>query len=1495
MLKIEYFSNSYRVMIMKKPLHFLAIFVEYVLSFMAQVSVFILKFSFKLDEKLPIKYFYAILIQQINKLPEYTKLIIIIMIFVFAFIYYFIYTKFSFENKYIFNIIAINIFEIIIFRCLFIFILHILLSIKGVAGIIMIVISIPIIFLIMKNFTFNHLYYFSPHFINYPYDYYSSSNDLFHIIEKIFISISLQSSISTLNEFLFIFCYILQICNLFFSIYIFYYKSYYIMSNILLDKLRFSLVASSVINTTILILLGNKNYLSYTFLLITMNILLAVIVLILIFYNPYSYAYFSTDDSIENLYFYYYIIDHLRNDSFILEEKLREHLIKCHKCNLCHNLKKYLSKKKCYKMIYKILFNKVGVLEQTLNEIIHTVLIKGKEALKNNSFYLINLMYCYHININKQNYVLSLNLKLIFEIINLENKNILENHLLSTEQITLINDFLSKADHILDKIKLILTETILKEKVNHFFSLYEKIFELKSKKFRNKLYYNKNEGIINFFKYISICSMIYEEIFNVSLSNGGISLKENQIFLDDISNKNGIILNQIIINLDLLNFENKIIYITGELAKYKGKALCQLFPNIFKSQQLSIMKNKIMNSKFLTSINKDKDFFQNSMTNRGTKVEDQYICLELLIYDQVNSKKNFVMITLRLNLIFPLNISKKILLTGFYSIDNKIIITLDKSTKESKRELVLNSDEKKYESEIRNFSSNEIELIKYKKNDKYYNGKKLLFVTKFYVNPNCYNVYSIFRTEKQLTYKMDKIFDGIQKNNNLYDLESKNNLYAGGESVTHNFNFTVQSQTTSTFNQITSDAQNFKKRDKGGKKDNKKTHYFKYYQIGLLILTVAILLSQIILHITFKNSVIHMNDQNSAVTLLKNYYGIYNNLLTSTLSIVNITNIPNSNQDMSIIKYFELRILPKKEGRPWDLQTFLFRQNQNLCNPLGSVREKILSFLSSKNDKTLKSYVDSEITNIFITQNITERGTKLFAYKKNNSFIDVLNFMTSGFVVLTSDDKALKESIYIVNSTKVNDNWIVSEEPFKNVNSKEQLTQYQIQYYFLVLNYQRFLQKLDEISIKLLTNASNTVLSILSSIKSIIIIILIAYLILQVIIYFYVQAYYKILAGLLNDIEKKLNLKNEEITVREMFLQKIDKLKIIISLYKQDIYQAIVDLNFIYDNYKKFIEEKNKEMAKYLKREKFLYEKTFTGDEKLKNEIQRNISSIKQNRLYLYFIVFCCLISVIITIAIYLIWNSYESIYTRIFYLIESHGNLANDAYKIVNYYQLMLYTSATLEDINRYEGLDTSKGEDLFEKLYTDLEDLYESRKYMENLKKYNLDNIDKYFNHTCISFYDELYKTTTALKNNPNSQFYKPLFIQVCESANIFKSRNYKHIFSMLFEMVQIGINQINDHTYKGLMAHIKSEHYAKITSVFLFVYYYTFEILSYRVQRQSFEELSALIDSYLVIGFLIYYISSFIFILIVILVYIYKFNRNYHQLHEMKKVFKICNKRE
>ena len=90
--------------------------------------------------------------------------------------------------------------------------------------------------------------------------------------------------------------------------------------------------------------------------------------------------------------------------------------------------------------------------------------------------------------------------------------------------------------------------------------------------------------------------MIYEEIFNVIISNTREPIKDNQVLLDNLSNADYHDLNQMIIQLDLLHFENKIIYLLGELPKYKDKPFCQLFPNVFRKKQLSIIKIKILDS-----------------------------------------------------------------------------------------------------------------------------------------------------------------------------------------------------------------------------------------------------------------------------------------------------------------------------------------------------------------------------------------------------------------------------------------------------------------------------------------------------------------------------------------------------------------------------------------------------------------------------------------------------------------------------------------------------------------------------------------------------------------------------------------------------------------------------------------------------------------------------------------------------------------------------------
>ena len=186
--------------------------------------------------------------------------------------------------------------------------------------------------------------------------------------------------------------------SFFYSAYIFNFKSYYIMSNIFLNKARFSFIASTVLINVIMIFLGINNIKNVSFFIYGMNIYIICFIIIQIFYNPYNYIYFDSDENIENIYFYFYIIDHIKNKDFILEEKIEKHISACRSCDLCLKVKKYLSNKFDYKKVFKIIYKNNCAFSKIMNDIIHSVLVNGKQSLKNNSYFLI-------IKLKYENYI----------------------------------------------------------------------------------------------------------------------------------------------------------------------------------------------------------------------------------------------------------------------------------------------------------------------------------------------------------------------------------------------------------------------------------------------------------------------------------------------------------------------------------------------------------------------------------------------------------------------------------------------------------------------------------------------------------------------------------------------------------------------------------------------------------------------------------------------------------------------------------------------------------------------------------------------------------------------------------------------------------------------------------------------------------------------------------------------------------------------------------
>ena len=501
--------------------------------------------------------------------------------------------------------------------------------------------------------------------------------------------------------------------------------------------------------------------------------------------------------------------------------------------------------------------------------------------------------------------------------------------------------------------------------------------------------------------------------------------------------------------------------------------------------------------------------------------------------------------------------------------------------------------------------------------------------------------------------------------------------------------------------------------------------------------------------------------------------------------------------------------------------------------------------------------------------------------------------MTTGFLVMSSNFGYFFERVFIVNNININN---LTISPFIHIHLSEQLSQYQIYYYYLVLNYHNFAERMETITERLIIKTKILGLSCMRIIFISIALNCIFYLLLHIVLVIYILIYYKLIIDLCEEIEHKMNIKNDNIGVKEMFLKKIEKLKIIVSLYKQDIYQAVVDLNFIYDNYRKFIEDKKLEMEKYLKKEKYS-----SNTNKILNSINKNkkikikhIIKIPENKRHFYYCLITLVYSIILNIIFFIIWISYYIVYNRIANLFESHGNLSNDAYKFINYYQLMIYQNFTIEDINNFQKYNKSLGEDIFSNMFNDLQALYESKKYMDKLGQYNLGNINSYYNYTCISYYEYLFSSNSFLGNM--NVIFKNFLVFACNNSKVFQTNNnYKQLFTILFTNIQSGINEIKGRSYDELIKVAHNGNLPKLIIYFLTVYHYAFQIMGSQLQRKSSERLNSLMSSYIKLSFSLYYISSIVFILVIIFEYILKINSNYNKIQEIKKVFKVCNKKE
>jgi hypothetical protein len=260
------------------------------------------------------------------------------------------------------------------------------------------------------------------------------------------------------------FCFIMAVSILFILLFYLSYlminKSYYIMNNSTLNKARYSLILAIIISIIIIFIINrSKIFLIYSFISI-INCFIIIQIFISYFYDPYKFAKFDKDDNIENIFYYFFLIDRDKNTDFLIEEKIEEHVSKCNMCNLCKKYNKIKNRKNKEEIdLYKIIYNEENFVFNVMNIIIRRIKKNGKQSFADNSYYIINIIYAYYmaVNLQKNNNIL-LNIELLFETINADNKQFLEENKIALDQIKYANDFIIKAKKVIKYIYAIFEE-----------------------------------------------------------------------------------------------------------------------------------------------------------------------------------------------------------------------------------------------------------------------------------------------------------------------------------------------------------------------------------------------------------------------------------------------------------------------------------------------------------------------------------------------------------------------------------------------------------------------------------------------------------------------------------------------------------------------------------------------------------------------------------------------------------------------------------------------------------------------------------------------------------------------------------------------------------------------------------------------------------------------------------------------------------------------------
>jgi len=1527
----NYLINSYEHLTRIKALHFLFILIEMIINTFQELEIFLRDLSSK-EIKNNFNYIsrFVQLLDNFSIVIRFFIIILIVLIFDFIFVYL---RKKRFKKKYIIVTILINILELFYFRPFMLIYLDLLFSLPDLYFLFGILLFIPHFCLTINHFLYDHLYYYVPQFINYPYDEFSSIFDIILFFIKIFLSASLNTDIGGLGKFFLMIFYFMQF---FFCVY-FVIKlknnSYLFMKNSFLNETKFCFFLIKTIAIVLALLLGKNEIMNILFLIICLVLMLVLLVYIYIIYNPLYHVKISKETPMGNLFFYLYILSDRDKIDFLFKNKINEHYEKCGSCELCKKYIQYINadKDKIYKEEEKEsfvnfnnnnfkllnLFNIIYDGEKRYFHLIKKITIdyknKGKEAFNNNFYYYINLSFLIYSDYQKNNITLSLNEKLILEVINKENK-LFDNHEIQINQILFCNKFITLSNKILAELKNIL-------KVQQNITKAEKLIEIsillkkmKNPKFKKNLLNHKQENISNSKNSIMACSIIYEEIFNEALNSSQIPIRENILQLEDIFLNNTKADKIISLLIDLSNNNCKILRAGKELSIYRDNDLFNLFPLIFKEYQINlffsiifknfdISKQKIEYIKNIsyTQSNKDKKDNVNisrKSTNKIRKIKpinnnninkNESVEIKVIICQNISSKIYYKLLIMKLKPLFNNDFNNFFLIfDGFYSLHNHTLITFqDFEESLNPMERLISVSDPNLESSL------EMYEMPFKKYMTWQNkmGFNITFISKFKLQTKLYSIYKIMPKTDKITNILDGNISPRKKNNSLIS----NQPITKTNKIDH-----IIDDTGSVSSQMKSNNMNGGINGLGAR-NKKKDNTYEYKSLNkikniIMFSIPIIILINIFQALKLSSEEIDNSNNNYNYLEFREIFQIYYQIFTSVLGN---TCIHNENGCKSLIDFFSDQYDFEKIDGSFDFDLFVKGQSQILADKMMNKRNNLINIHKNIGDQKYMELFGKVVKYTRLTQNILNNKLYFNITYMNIQFSEAILIICNSFQILTNITK--KELIIFLNQT---------DDPFSYIyefqNNNKELTNYQKEIYEMILNYKIFRQYFNSINKNLseILESKTNYLNLLSFLFFHLDIITILYII--ILLYIYLSYFENILVKILNYVNMIINIRNDNFNFSKSFSEKIDNLEIIIQIYNGNPVKAVQNLTNLYYNHQQYLNAQNKIKNKGNEMNKKSYKK-ISNSENEKSEMdnipknqrligKKDIKNLNITNIYLIPIIIGCALLIISYLVLIAIWTSYLSHCSNLYILIKKNLSVEASLYKSINFYDLMIFQSYPLNDLSSkvffqyVEG--DNDGNSIITSFYKDVQNTFNNQKEKDNLKDIYSDFGD-IMDFTCENLYNANDDKIEEIKNNSESKKIDNLkhkLIKLCENSRFFESNDIITALQKHYQTIKNGIISISDFSYNGLIEHIKTGNIGRATIFFNCILIYVIEVINNKPHKTGIDNILNLLNRNIIITGIILLTMNLSSFILSLFFYISNIKNYCNQFFLLKNIFKI-----